>query len=382
MTVGELEALIDEIAPRSLAAEWDNVGLLMGDPSAELGRSLFALDLNHSSISEAVQVGAGAICVHHPPIFTPMKTVVSSDPVGSLILRAAAEGVSVIAAHTNLDAAVGGVNDLLAQSLGIQESTPLLPSESEPRLKLVVFVPAEAVEAVRLALADAGCGRIGEYSSCSFSAPGRGSFLPSDSADPHVGERGRLSEVDESRLEMILPVSGVSAAIEAMIEAHPYEEVAYDIYRLHDLPSERSSVSGMGRVGEIGRAEELGSIVQRWGRGLGARSWRVSGDASRVISRVACCGGSGSSVLAAAGAAGADVLVAGELSYHDYLLAESIGVSLVTFGHDITEAPAMADLASRVQTLAGERGMNIDCVASADAPSSWQWGHERQGESD
>lgn len=382
MTVDELAALIDDLAPQAYAADWDNVGLLIGDGDSSVRRVLFALDLSHDVVDEALESGAETICVHHPIIFHPLKRLVATDPIGSIVLRAASSGLKVIAAHTNLDSAVGGVNDALAAALGLPDPEPLIP-EHEEQLKLVTFAPAEAVTPVIDALSAAGCGIIGNYTHCSFRSPGTGTFIPTEYANPYSGERGQLSEEPEFRIEVVLPANRLAAAVTALMAAHPYDEPAHDIYALRNSPvpsrAHASGPPGLGRISTLKEEAVLSVLVDRWCDKLQISAARICGDADHRVRRVAVCGGSASSVVAAAARSGADVLVGGEFSYHDSTAADHHGISLVALGHDTTEALALPAFRDMVRAKLSEQRIDIATAISTRPPSSWKWYPRRKG---
>ena len=226
MRVADVARAMEAIAPPRYAAAWDNVGLLVGDPDGELGRVLIAVDLTRAVLDEAVRTSSGAVVAYHPPIFDAQKRFVA----GSIGYEAARAGVAVYCPHTALDVAPGGTNDVLADAIGVTGRTPLRAVEpADDERKLVTFVPPEHVEAVAAALASAGAGTIGKYTSCSFRTAGKGTFFGEEGSAPVVGAAGRLEHVDEARLEMVLPVGRAADVVRALRAAHPYEEPAFDL---------------------------------------------------------------------------------------------------------------------------------------------------------
>jgi dinuclear metal center YbgI/SA1388 family protein len=226
MQLSTIIAILEEIAPPSLAESWDNVGLLSGDPNQDISGILLTIDYSPAVAEEARANQCDLVIAYHPPIFHPLKRLVA----GSLVFDAIRRGVAIYSPHTALDVAEGGTNDLLADVLGLTDRQPLRPGELKPtQYKLVVFVPVEAVQRVSRALFEAGAGNIGNYSSCSFRSPGTGTFFGREGARPAVGEAGRLEQVEEVRLETIVPITGVNAVLGALRQSHPYEEPAYDL---------------------------------------------------------------------------------------------------------------------------------------------------------
>jgi dinuclear metal center YbgI/SA1388 family protein len=231
-TVQQVAGYIEELAPPALALPGDPVGLQVGDPHAAVQKVLVALELDEAVLEEAVTKEAGLVVTHHPLLFEPLQSVDESAPQNALVAAAIRRRIAVYSAHTNLDIAPRGVNHLLAERLGLAaEGRRVLEVTGYDRLlKLVVFVPAGHEEQLQEALAAAGAGSLGRYSHCSFQVSGTGTFMPLEGSAPFIGRRGRLEQVDEKRLETILPASRRSAVVRALLDVHPYEEPAYDLY--------------------------------------------------------------------------------------------------------------------------------------------------------
>ena len=238
----EIIALLEVLAPPHLAEDWDNVGLQVGSAQAEVKAALISLDADRDVVAEAAARGAGLLICHHPPIFRPLRRLVTDEPTGALLSDALASGVAVYAAHTNLDASPCGVNTALAELFSLQDHRPLPGTPSEGGYKLVTFVPPGDVAEVSAALFRSGAGIIGDYEGCSFRVEGTGTFTPGPRSHPAYGETSGANEVSEVRLELAVSRERIKEAMEALLSTHPYEEPAYDLYRLHN-PS-----------GKIGRA--------------------------------------------------------------------------------------------------------------------------------
>jgi dinuclear metal center YbgI/SA1388 family protein len=339
-TVGDWLRILDGFFPSYLAEDWDNAGLQVGDRSWAADRVLVALDPTAAVIQEAAQRGCGLVVTHHPLLFRPLRTLDLQEPVAAVAGEAFASKVAVAAYHTNADAARPGVTDALAEAIDLTVTGVLRPSGDEgSRVKLVAFVPNDATAKVLDALAIAGAGVIGEYSHCSFRVTGTGTFLPSERAHPAIGERGELTEVEEDRLEMVLPRGRLAAATRALIQAHPYEEVAYDVYPL--LGGEGL---GPGRLAEPAAPLTVAGLAERCRARLGG--WvRAAGDLERVVRTVALCGGAGASLIPDALAAGADALVTGDVKHHQALDAVGAGLAVIDAGHHGTEWPFVEALA-------------------------------------
>jgi dinuclear metal center YbgI/SA1388 family protein len=345
-SVREITTAVECLAPPALAEGWDNSGLQVGDPAAEVGRVLVALTPLPEVFEEAEETGADFLLFHHPLIFSPLKCVNTGSYPGNLVARAISKNLAVYAAHTSYDAAPDGVSVALAAAIGLRGPLEVVSPRGAMR-KLAVFVPVEDAEAVAEALSGAGAGRIGDYTRVTFRSPGTGTFVPGEGSDPYLGERGRLERVDEFRLETVVPAHLARAAVDAATAVHPYEEIALDVYPVDGSPEG----CGYGRVGTLPEplnAEELGEHVSR-SLGLPARL-ASEGDLGN-IRRVAVLGGSGGSFIPEAAASGADAYVTGDLDYHDALLAESLGLAAVDAGHAATELPSLEPLARRLAEL-------------------------------
>ncbi len=343
--VAQIAEAVERMAPLSLAEEWDNCGLQVGDPEAEVNQVLVALTPLPEVFEEAEERGADFLLFHHPLIFDPLKTIVTSSYPGGLLARAIRNGLTVYAAHTSYDAAPAGVSVALARTLGLDGPLRVLSPRGALR-KLVVFVPEHNVDAVAKALAEAGAGAIGDYTECTFRTQGKGTFRGGECANPYLGEKGRLEEVEEVRVETVVPAHAVRRAVDAAIAAHPYEEVALDVYPVEGSPEG----CGYGRLGTLPdrlTAEELREHVSE---SLGFPS-RLVADAGRRIETIAVLGGSGSSFIPEVAASGARAYVTGDVDYHDALLAESLGLTVIDAGHAATELPSLGALALQLAEL-------------------------------
>lgn len=374
-TVAHWIALVDALYPEGDAEGWDSTGLQVGDPAAPVTRVLISLDVTEAVLAEAAEMGAQLVLAHHPLLFRPLDRLTPSTAPGRLALRAARQGIALLAAHTNVDVALEGTTDPVMQALGITDAVPLVPSPPAQLVKLVTFVPPADTDAVLEALSHAGAGRIGEYEECSFRVAGTGTFRPSAAADPAVGERGVRNAVAEDRLEVVLPRPRLAAAIAALRGAHPYEEVAFDVVPLlpegQEAGGQEGSGKGLGRVGTVPEALSLREVCDLLAIGLPARHLRVAGDLDAPVRRVAACGGAGDSLLAAARSAGAEVYVTGDLRHHVALDALTLGLPVIDAGHHATEAPAMAVVLERLTAAAAHRGLTAGVLASAVRTEPW-----------
>jgi dinuclear metal center YbgI/SA1388 family protein len=329
--------VLDAAYPPGLAADWDSVGLVCGDPAETVESVTIAVDATSAVVAEVPD--RGLLLAHHPLLLRGVDTVATSSAKGAILHRLIRDGSALFTAHTNADSASPGVSDALAEALGLVVEDVLSPVSDGTRLdKWVVFVPPADAEAVRDAMFGAGAGTIGDYSNCSWTVAGTGQFLPRDGASPAIGTVGALEHLAEDRIEAIAPAGVRGAVLDAMRAAHPYEEPAFDVFALASLPSR----VGIGRICAVEKPETLSAFVSRVTRGLPATTWgvRAAGDPDALMSRVAVCGGAGDSLLDAVAAAGVDAYVTADLRHHpaDEHLRSS-GVALVDVAHWASEYP-------------------------------------------
>jgi dinuclear metal center YbgI/SA1388 family protein len=344
-TVAEFAAYLERFAPCGTAAEWDNVGLLLGDPAAPVSRVMTCLTLTPDVAAEAVREGANLIVSHHPVLFRGAKKLTASTPDGQALLPLLRAGIAVYSPHTAFDNCPGGINDGLCARLGLQNVAPLREREARRQCKLVVFVPDSDLQKVSDALFAAGAGVIGQYNECSFRLAGTGTFYGTDSTNPTVGEKGRREEVSEWRLEVVVPEGLVASVVSAMRKAHSYEEPAFDVY-----PLKPGSSGGEGRIGELPQPLPLGDLARRAKQSLNASAVQLVGDPARSVRRVALACGAAGEYLNDAIRRKADVFLTGEVRFHDALTARGANVALVLPGHYATERPALEDLATKLAT--------------------------------
>lgn len=338
--------LLDQIAPLQLAADWDNVGLLLGDAAQSVERILTCLTVTHDVVEEAIAEHRQLIVAHHPILFRGTKRLTASNAEGRIVLDLARHGIAVYSAHTAYDNASNGVNDQICDRLKLTGQRPLRPFAGSTNSKIVVFVPTGDLEAVSIALFEAGAGRIGHYDECGFRVSGQGTFRGNADSNPTVGKRGQREDVAELRLEVVCPAAAVGAAISALRKAHSYEEPAFDVYPL----SRTAGVGGEGRVGQLPESLSLQQLVGRVRDELRAGVMSLVGDPSRTVRTVALACGAAGEFLDDAVRAEADVFVTGELRFHSCLEAEARGLGAIVAGHYATERFAMETLADRLRT--------------------------------
>jgi dinuclear metal center YbgI/SA1388 family protein len=344
--VSDIVGIINVLAPFALAEDWDNAGLQVGDPAALASRIMVALDAGGNAVEAAIAARCQLLLTHHPLVFHPLKKISVAEPLGRLLSLAFKNDLAIISLHTNFDIAEGGVNDLLAERLGISHSEPLKITSVDELIKLTVYVPKGYEETVMEALFRFS-GVIGKYSDCSFRTGGIGTFRPLQGAEPFLGEIGKREYVEENRIEVLLRKGDLNAAIKSLLAVHPYEEPAFDIYPLLN----KGKPCGLGRIGELPAARPLIEFAEMVKERLGLLGLRFVGDAERVIRKVALCGGSGASLLREAWSRGAEVLVTGDIKYHEARHAEELGMCLVDAGHFATELPMIM---GSVELLRGE----------------------------
>lgn len=281
--ISDIARALETWAPPGSAQSYDNVGLQVGDARRSVARALIALDLTPAVLEEAKRQDATLIITHHPLIFSPLRTVTAGRFVNTLALRLAEAGVALYSIHTNLDAAPGGVSFALAEHLGLA-NVRFLDTFDESLYKLATFIPADHLDTVRAALAKAGAGRIGAYEACAFAQPGTGYFRPGAGADPFIGEAGgALETVDEIKLEVEVARWDLQRVLHALRTAHPYEEVAYDVYPVE----QKYSQAGLGAIGTLPEPMSLSEFLHRVAERLDAGSLRYAGDPSAQVQKIA-----------------------------------------------------------------------------------------------
>ncbi|HBX24535.1 MAG TPA: Nif3-like dinuclear metal center hexameric protein [Desulfotomaculum sp.] len=363
----DVVAVLEQLAPPRLAEEWDNSGWQVGDPGAEVDKVLLALDVTPEVAKEATKYSAQLIISHHPVLLKGIKSVRRDDPSSDLIYRLIGAGIGVYAAHTNLDSARDGVNEVLARSLGLRESEVLQPAKHEQFIKLVVFVPEEHAETLREALGRAGAGWIGKYSDCTFNTRGTGTFRPREGASPHIGTVGELERVDEVRIETMVRKSELGRVVGAMLQAHPYEEVAYDLYPLEN----NDAKLGLGRIGFLELPVTLAGLAVKVKNILQAQSVRYGGHPDALVKKIAVCGGSGGDLWPLARRRGADVLVTGDIRYHAARDMHAAGMHFVDAGHFATERVVLPELRDNLSLAMAAAGMPLEIMVSGVEQEPW-----------
>jgi dinuclear metal center YbgI/SA1388 family protein len=363
MNVGELVAVMQQIAPLRYAESWDRAGLQVGSSDAMVsGPVMLTIDLSERVLDEAVDKGASAIIAYHCPIWNPLATLTDGTPKERVIRRAIEEGMAIFSPHTALDSAPDGVTDWLCEGIsGGQTGTisgdcralePHHATEREQQMKVVVFVPEAEADALRNAMATAGAGTIGSYRLVSFGAPGVGTFYGTEGTTPAVGQTGRLERVAEVRLEMVCSRAALPLVERTLCEFHPYETPAYDVYELYGT-HEREA--GLGRRLVLDQPATIDEIAHRLARHIGTTrvKYALAGD-DEPVRQIGVIPGSGEDLAELAAREGCRVFVTGEMRHHSVIQALEQGLSVVLGGHTNTERGYLPRLAERIKALAPE----------------------------
>lgn len=331
MECREIIRLMEKLAPTKYALEWDNVGLLVGRDNKDVKTVMVALDSSMAVIEEAVKNNVDMLITHHPLIFSPIKRVNFNDPIGKKIFLLANNDISYYAAHTNLDVAV--MADMAGKMFGLTNTNPLEESYGENIYKISVFVPVSHALKVRDAMTREGAGYIGGYSHCTFMGEGKGSFKALDGSEPYVGMINELTTVDETKIESVVREENLDRVIKAMLKVHPYEEVAYDVYKLENKIDER----GIGIRGYINNDATLEEFAEFVKDKLDADTVKICGNPRKKVVTVAISPGAGKSVIKHALKAKVDVLITGDIDHHTALDAWEAGLAIIDAGHFMTE---------------------------------------------
>lgn len=357
LQVKDVIKVMETWAPLSLAESWDNPGLMVGHRDQVVKGILTTLDVTEEAIAYAIDHDCNLIISHHPFIFKGLKQVETNRGQGAMLASLIKHDIAVYSAHTNLDIAPGGLNDMLCQALGLEACSGFIARGDHKNYKLVTYVPTDYADAVRDALAAAGAGQIGNYSHCSFSAHGEGRFQLEEGAQPFIGQEGLLEVVREVRVETIVPAHRMKAVLEALEKAHPYEEVAYDVFAL----VEPRQVYTLGRTGNLPKEMNFQDFSKYLAQRLPQASLRFGGSKVDCIKRLALCSGAGAEFLEEAKRAGADAYITGDVKYHDAQKAKELGLLLVDAGHFGTEAMVAEGIKAKLEE---ELGQSLPIIAN------------------
>ncbi|MCM3761484.1 Nif3-like dinuclear metal center hexameric protein [Alkalihalobacillus oceani] len=347
-------------SPKSYAVEGDKIGLMLGTLNKPVHKVMVALDVLEDVMDEAIEEQVDLIIAHHPLLFRPLKKIDLTTAHGRIIEKALKHEIAIYAAHTNLDIAKGGVNDMMAEALGLKETEVLAPTQAQQLKKIAVFVPKTHIEQVRQAVSQAGAGHIGAYSHCTFQSAGTGTFKPLEGTNPFIGEQGKLEYVEELKLETIVPAERQNRVIQALIKSHPYEEPAYDIYPLDN----QGEVLGLGRIGKLEQAVSLGEFAEQVKAAFEVSGARVVGDLEKPVQKIAVLGGDGNKYIKDAIFKGADVIVTGDVYYHVAHDAMMDGLAIVDPGHNV-EKVMKEGVKRYLERFIAEKGYQTTVIASS-----------------
>lgn len=331
MTVKDITDILEELAPLATAEEFDNVGLLVGDRNMPVSGVLITLDTLESVVEEAIEKDCNLIVSFHPILFAPLKRLNGTDYVQRAIIKAIAHGIAIYSMHTALDNSPQGVNAKICEVLGIGSPKILIPRKGALR-KLTTYAPVKDAGQVKEALFAAGAGEIGNYTHCSYTLEGVGSFKAGNGANPTLGKIGQLHQERETQINVIYSFDREAKILAALFEAHPYEEVAHEVVTLENAYQDL----GMGMIGSLDRAMGETEFLQEVKKRMGAAVVRHSALLGKKVGNVAVLGGSGAFAIPAAIRAGADVLITADLKYHHFFQAEG-KLLIADIGHFETE---------------------------------------------
>ncbi|MCD6224233.1 MAG: Nif3-like dinuclear metal center hexameric protein [Deltaproteobacteria bacterium] len=359
--VKDIIKAMQTIAPSSFAEKWDNVGLQVGEKDWAIKKIWIALDPLKEIVEAACKKEVDLLITHHPLIFKPLKCVDLSTTAGSIINMAICNRMAIFSAHTNLDKARGGINDILADIIGLKNLKVLNKPVETEKFKLVVYVPVEHEKRVFETLFESGVGKIGDYTCCTFRNYGTGTFKPGSDSKPFTGKIGEISHTDESRIELVVEKNNLKQLIENVGKHHPYETPAYDIYPLFE--SETESSAGLGRIGETSGKVSLLSLAKNIKKKLGIKYIKIAGRPDLTISKVAVCSGSGSSLMDDFLVSGAEIFISGDLGYHNARAVEAADRGLIDIGHFASEHIIVKHLAEKLRKILTEVDFDVEIKA-------------------
>jgi dinuclear metal center YbgI/SA1388 family protein len=327
MKIKEIIAAVEAFAAPELQEDWDNTGLITGSAAWECSGVLCALDVTAKVVQEAVAKGCNLVMAHHPVLFKGIKRLTGTSYVEQVLIEAIKNDIAIYAAHTALDNVLLGVNGKIAEKLGLKNCKILAPKEKMLR-RLITFAPHADAEAVRQAVFAAGAGHIGKYSECSFNSTGTGTFKAEAGADPYVGEVGKQHQEEETKIEIVFPAYLERQVVHALVEAHPYEEVAYDIFAMENI----HYGIGAGIIGTLENEADETAFLRTVKQAFHAQMVRHTALRGKSVKKVAVCGGSGAFLIKQARQHDADFYITADVKYHEFFDAEGALV-LADVGH-------------------------------------------------
>ncbi|MBA7529351.1 GTP cyclohydrolase 1 type 2 [subsurface metagenome] len=327
MKIIEITKALDELAPLALQEAYDNAGFTIGNVNNKLAGILCTVDVTEEVINEAIKLGDNLIVSHHPVIFTGIKSLTGKNYTERIIVQAIKNDLALYASHTNIDNMLDGVNHKICEKLGLKNCRVLSPLEGK-LAKLVTFVPDEYAEKVRTAIFEGGAGTIGNYDSCSYNTSGQGTFRGGENTNPFIGEKGKMHFEKETRIETIVPQHLVPDVVKRLLESHPYEEVAYDIYPLQNEYNQ----GGAGMIGEFEKVLQKEEFLNLLKTTFHLPLIRYAGSTRSQFKKIAVCGGSGSFLINKAINADADAFITGDIKYHQFFEADD-KIVICDIGH-------------------------------------------------
>ncbi|KMK75969.1 Nif3-like dinuclear metal center hexameric protein [Alkalihalobacillus pseudalcaliphilus] len=363
-----LVQLFEQWAPKSIAVEGDKNGLMIGTLNKRIKKVMVTLDVLENVMDEAIAENVDFIFAHHPLLFRPLKKIDINTAHGRIVEKAIKHDITIYAAHTNLDIAEGGVNDMMAEALQLKDLEVLAPTQSHELIKVAVFVPESHADQVRNALSDAGAGHIGAYSHCTFNTNGTGTFKPEQGTNPYIGSINELERVSEVKIETILPASLTKKVIQAIYRSHPYEEPAFDLYPLKNKGKE----IGLGRMGVLKEEMSLAAFTEYVKQVFDVEGARVVGDLQGRVKKVAVLGGDGNKYLQTALFKGADVIVTGDVYYHMAHDVMMEGLKIVDPGHNV-EKVMIQGVKKVFDQFMNEQKVDTEVIASKERTDPFQF---------
>jgi dinuclear metal center YbgI/SA1388 family protein len=358
-TIADIIKIMESVAPSRLAEEWDNVGLQIGDRRQMVESIRVALDPTPDVVAAASKDGVDLLITHHPLIFHPLKRIDLGTPTGFIIQTALKHRLAIYSAHTNLDSAMDGLNDILASRIGLNDLEVLGNAKKTENYKLVFYIPSAYEQAVMRSLFETNAGEIENYTCCSFRNKGEGTYKAGPLSKPFSGEIGEISRTGEVRIETVVRKDDVTSVVDHVKKNHPYETMAYDIYPLLSYDGKQ----GLGRIGTLDKSMDLRSFALSIKTKLGLSHLKVAGNSDLTIKKVAVCSGSGSSLIKQFVASGAQVYVSGDLGYHDARTAEALNLGIIDIGHFASEHLIVDALVQRLKRILSEAGVDIKIEA-------------------
>ena len=374
MILKNLALNLDKIFHKNLAYTWDKVGLQIGRSETEIKKILITLDIDDDVIGEAVNTGSNLIISHHPLIFKPLEDITdSSRGASKKVLKLIEKGIAVYVAHTNYDIMPGGLIDVLSKRLELGD-LQYIKQEDVQWYKFVIFVPRDSQDKVRKAICSRGGGEFKNYSCCTFNTAGKGTFLPGEGAEPYTGEKGNLNIVDEIRMECIVSEGNLETMVKAAVEVHPYEEAAYDIYKIEN----KFGGKGLGRYGKLRDPEIFTRYLKRLKQQLqvSAIGWLHKGignPGNKLIEKVAIINGSANSLAGEISALDCDLVLVGEMGYHNSIEISETGKIVAVLGHGDSEKWAIDDIYDHLSDFFSGSNIELEIIKSKEGYWVWRY---------